>query len=126
MQIISCSQVAEISLHEYSLYNSLNVGNDKAQRLNVLYACLMAVKAFFDYHLATTSAVYVSQSYSHWIYSSYALLIAIKLCACKAEGWDFQHARDLLRFSEVTDILLTKMEAALAPFEPRRKVHCEN
>jgi hypothetical protein len=37
--------------------------------------------------------------------------MAIKICACKAEGWDFQHAREVLKFSEVIDILLAKMEA---------------
>lgn len=37
--------------------------------------------------------------------------MAIKLCACKADGWDFQHARDVLNFSEAIDILLRKMEA---------------
>jgi hypothetical protein len=95
------------------VYNSLNIGNDKANRLNDLYACLLAVKSYFDTHLAKTSRVHPSHAYSQWIHSSYALIMAIKLCACKAEGWDFHHAREMLKCSEVIEILLSKMEAVV-------------
>jgi hypothetical protein len=73
----------------------------------------MAVRSYFDVHLSVNSTLPASQSYFKWIHTSQALLMAIKLSACKADGWDYHFARETLNFTNTADILIQKIECLI-------------
>ena len=121
MTVVSCLQVAEISLYEIGLYRPFWQENDKSHRLTALYACLVAVKSYFDDHFAPGIRVPVSFPYFMWILNGYALLLGAKLCFSNADGWDLDHARTLLDYVNVIDKVTEKLEAIVHLRTPHGK-----
>lgn len=118
---MSCLQVAEISLYEIGLYRPFWQESDKSHRLTTLYACLVAVKSYFDDHFAPGVRVPASFPYFMWILNGYALLLGAKLCLVNADGWDFDHARTLLDYVNVIDRVTEKLEAIVRLRTPHGK-----
>ena len=114
-------QIAEISLYEIGVYRAFNPENDTAHRLTLLYACLMAVKTFFETHFSPSSPIPPSLCYMMWIQSGYALLMGIKLCCCIADGWDLGHVREVLQFLPSIDTMISKLERIIQLRKPNEE-----
>ena len=111
--VLRSLQTTEITLNEYALYSSLHTSTSQSDRLNTLYACLIATKTYFSTHLSELSLLMASSLYLIWIQSSYVMLTALKLCACKANGWDFYYAREFLDFSGTSANNARKIESII-------------
>lgn len=105
--------MAEISLYELGLYSAFYPESEKAYRLSTLYACLLAVKAFFTTRFSTDASFSPSDPYVKWVQMGYVLLMGFKLCICAADGWDLSHAREFLDFPAHLDILIAKLEVVI-------------
>ncbi len=104
-------QAAEISLYEIGLYHAFNVQDEKAHRLNVLYSCLLAVKTFFNTHFSLSYPVSSARCYTTWAQCRYAIRMGIKLLRIPdAEGWDSDHAREVLDFPGMTEKVIAKLK----------------
>ncbi|KAE8454439.1 hypothetical protein EG329_000061 [Mollisiaceae sp. DMI_Dod_QoI] len=121
LPVVSCYQIAEISLYEIGLYRPFWQESDKDYRLKTLYACLVAVKTYLDSHFSPVAHVPASLPYFIWILSGYALLLGAKLCFSNADGWDKDYARTLLDHSAVIDRVTNKLEAILRLRTPHGK-----
>jgi hypothetical protein len=105
-------QAAEIRLYDIGLYHAFNAGDDKAHRLSILYSCLLAVKTFFSTHFTLSYPVARARSYMTWLQCGYAIRIGIKLLRIPdSDGWDSDHAREVLDFPGAMDAVIAKLEA---------------
>ncbi|KUJ06341.1 uncharacterized protein LY89DRAFT_413077 [Mollisia scopiformis] len=119
--LLSCFQVAEISLYEVGLYRAFWQESDKDHRLKTLFACLIAIRTYFDTHFSPGVRVPASFPYFMWIHNGYALLMGAKLCFSKAGGWDLSYARSVVDYNTVVNHITQKLEAILRLRTPHGK-----
>jgi hypothetical protein len=55
----------------------------------------------------------VGLSYASWVRIGYALLMGLKLSLLTADGWDLDHVRDVLNFSQSLEKLIKTLETAV-------------
>jgi hypothetical protein len=109
--VLAHYQAAEISLYEIGLYYAFNAEDDKVYRFSILYSCLLAIKTFFSTHFTPSYQVSRARSYITWLQCGYAIRVGIKLLHIpSADGWDSDHAREVLGFPGAMEVVIDKLE----------------
>ncbi|KAH8422428.1 uncharacterized protein LDX57_000182 [Aspergillus melleus] len=77
----------EVSIYEPALLKA-TTGEDDLKRLDYLYACLRAVKCFFDLVLSIPSAHFASFPLTHIIQIAHCFVTLFRLSTLDLPGWD--------------------------------------
>ena len=74
---------------------------DRTGRLEFIYASLLATKKVFDVYSLVPVERLSGICFTLWAQFNHALLNGVKLLTSEADGWDSQHARDVLKFPDI-------------------------
>jgi hypothetical protein len=103
--------LCEIALDEK--VDASRYGSFSATRLSVLFACLEAVRHFFEAFDALPAAVYFDVPYSTWTFVSHFNVVLSKLSLCTVDGWDLDYVAETVDFNSTLDKLKAKVDEAL-------------
>ena len=111
----------EIALYEIDLVDSpiclprvpVTVVN-RTGRLEFIYASLLATRRIFDVYSSVPIERLPSICLTLWAQFNHALLNGVKLLASEADGWDVQHARQLLNFDDILHCQVKAMEEIIS------------
>jgi hypothetical protein len=106
--------IAEINLYEVGLRDTADPSLGSLERLSILHSCLLSVKSFIDGQVTQRVDFSVGVPYTIWIQVGYAVLVALKLSTCKADGWDRDFARSSLNITHTIDFLIGKLKTIIA------------
>lgn len=106
--LVGHQYVAEILLYEISLQE--NCGLPMADRLEFLWACLTACKAFFTSKYAEPVSEEPRFSCMCSFDFIYAFLTALKLVTLVIPGWDVRIVKEELKFEHLVDKQIAEME----------------
>ena len=87
---------------------------NRTGRLEFLYASLLATKKVFDVYTSVPTERLPGICLTLWAQFNHALLNGVKLLAAEADGWDVQHARQLLNFHDILHCQVKAMEEAIS------------
>ncbi|KAM0160024.1 hypothetical protein ACHAPG_003204 [Botrytis cinerea] len=102
--------IAEIILYEAGLNDADYTNSDSLERLSILNSCLISVKSFLDDKVTQWIDFSIGAAYTTWVQVGYGILVALKLCTCKADGWDRNYARSALNIQHTIDFLIDKLK----------------
>lgn len=101
----------EVSLYETALSKpATNTGYTDPLHLDHLYACLKAVKAFFDLLVAIPVAELMSIALPDLIYTSHCLMTLFRLSTFDHPGWDQATVRGTLDLVSITGQLADRLK----------------
>ena len=111
----------EIALYEIDLVDSpiclprvpVTVAN-RTGRLEFIYASLLATRKIFDVYSSVPIERLPSICLTLWAQFNHALLNGVKLLASEADGWDVQHARQLLNLHDILHCQVKAMEETIS------------
>ena len=83
---------------------------DRTGRLGFTYSSLLATRNVFDVYSSIPIERLSSICFTLWAQFNHALLNGVKLLASEADGWDVQHARNLLNFHDLLHCQVKAME----------------
>ncbi|KAF7881873.1 uncharacterized protein EAF02_006561 [Botrytis sinoallii] len=106
--------IAEINLYEAGLNDADFTTSDSLERLSILNSCLISVKTFLDDKVTQWIDFSIAAAYTTWVQVGYGILVALKLCTCKADGWDREHARSALNIQHTIDFLIAKLKIIIS------------
>lgn len=106
--------IAEINLYEAGLNDALDTNLDGLERLSILNSCLLSVKSFLDGKVTRWVDFSVGTAYTTWVQVGYAILVALRLSTCKANGWDRDYARSALNIQHKIDFLIEKLKKIIS------------
>ncbi|KAF7935526.1 hypothetical protein EAE99_002506 [Botrytis elliptica] len=106
--------IAEINLYEAGLNDADFTTSDSLERLSILNSCLLSVKTFLDDKVTRWIDFSIAAAYTTWVQVGYGILVALKLCTCKADGWDREHARSALNIQPTIDFLIEKLKTIIS------------
>ncbi|MCJ1466617.1 hypothetical protein MMC07_005237 [Pseudocyphellaria aurata] len=116
---------AEIHLYEHGIPNASSTmyGTHSSNRVDMLYACLVACQSFFDIFLALPSDVFFSLSISTFAHMTLALATVFKLSLLDAPGWDLAHVRQRFDVALLPDKLIARFQEASRTIDPRQQIN---
>ncbi|TGO21500.1 hypothetical protein BPAE_0216g00120 [Botrytis paeoniae] len=106
--------IAEINLYEAGLNDADFTPSDSLERLCILNSCLISVKSFLDDKVTQWIDFSIEAAYTTWVQVGYGILVALKLCTCKADGWDREYARSALNIQHTIDFLIEKLKIIIS------------
>ncbi|TGO45309.1 hypothetical protein BCON_0403g00030 [Botryotinia convoluta] len=106
--------IAEINLYEAGLNDTDFTNSDSLERLSILNSCLISVKSFLDDKVTQWIDFSIGAAYTTWVQVGYGILVALKLCTCKADGWDREYARSALNIRHTIDFLIEKLKIIIS------------
>jgi hypothetical protein len=80
------------------------------QRLEALYACLEAIKAFFDIYLSVPVIQYFSFTMPAWSHITSCMIVLQLLSTFNYPGWNLNYVRETLDFKDIINRLVEKFE----------------
>ncbi|KAF6218798.1 hypothetical protein HO133_005341 [Letharia lupina] len=95
---------------------------DRTGRLEFIYASLLATRKVFGVYSSILVGRLSGICFTLWAQFNYALLNAVKLLTTEADGWDLQHARNVLTFPDILHSQVTSIEETIS----RRGLVLEN
>lgn len=98
-------------------------GTHPSDRVDMLYACLVACQSYFDIFLALPSDVFFSLPLSTFAHMTLALATVFKLSLLDAPGWDLAHVRQRFDVALLPDKLITLFEDASRTIDPRQQTN---
>jgi hypothetical protein len=118
----------EIHLFEAGLYKPpapVNYGDYTFQRLDALYACLLATKSIFDTILSCPLELYFQLPIVSYASMAHAQVIFFKLSLVEVDGWDLSYVRQTVDFPSVLDQIASRLEEAkkMIIIDPLAAVH---
>lgn len=115
---------AEIHLYEPSIRKaSIKVyGSQSFQRVDLLYACLLACQAFFDVYLKLPPRTFFSFSIVNFGQMAHALTVYFKLSVLEAPSWDLQHIRETADISLLLEQLAGRFDEASRTIDSRKEM----
>ncbi|TGO81843.1 hypothetical protein BPOR_0997g00030 [Botrytis porri] len=102
--------ISEINLYEAGLNDTDFTNSDSLERLSILNSCLTSGKSFLDDKVTQWIDFSIGAAYTTWVQVGYGILVASKLCTCKADGWDREYARSALHIQHTIDFLIEKLK----------------
>ena len=82
------------------------------QRMEVLSACLSAVRAFCEVWFSIPPTLYFSLSLVNFGQLTRTILVVVKLCLFDAKDWDLSQVREMIHLSSVLEEMSSRMEEA--------------
>ncbi|KAE9365265.1 hypothetical protein N431DRAFT_549513 [Stipitochalara longipes BDJ] len=112
--ILCYYQSVEIRLYEIGLSYSASNDEEMTYRIGILYSFLMAVKTFLSTHFSHSYPLTAARAHITMMQSEYAIRMGIKLLRQPAtDGWDSDHARNILDFPSVIEMAVSKIESLI-------------
>ncbi|TGO13238.1 hypothetical protein BTUL_0073g00060 [Botrytis tulipae] len=106
--------ITEINLYEAGLDDADFTTSDSLERLSILNSCLTSVKSFLDDKVTQWIDFSIGAAYTTWVQVGYGILVALKLCTCKADGWDREYARAALNIQRTINFLIEKLKKIIS------------
>lgn len=115
---------AEIHLYEPSIQKISDTayGGQSFQRVDFLYACLLACQSFFDVYLKLSPNSFSNFSIVNFGQMAHALAVYVKLSLLDATGWDLQHIRQTSNVSTLLHQLTQRFEEASRTIDSRQQM----
>ncbi|TAQ89648.1 hypothetical protein B7494_g2009 [Chlorociboria aeruginascens] len=82
------------------------------QENNMLHACLLATKSYFELLLTIPVAQYFVLPISLYSTMTHAMAILLELSLLEYDGWDLSYARQVVDFSTILDRLIASFDQA--------------
>lgn len=98
-------------------------GNQSSDRVDMLHACLVACRSYFDIFLAFLPDSFFSIPMSTFGQMTLDLASFFKLALLEAPGWDLRHVRRELDVSLLPDLLVRRFEDALRAIGPIKQIN---
>lgn len=106
--------IAAINLYEAGLNDADFTTADSLERLSILNSCLISVQSFLDDKVTQWIDFSIGAAYTTWVQVGYGILVALKLCTCKADGWDREYARAALNIQHTINFLIEKLKKIIS------------
>lgn len=81
-------------------------------KMELLYSCLIAVKAYFNSYFSIPPELYFTLPATVWIQLADTIVVLSMLLLLHANGWDLSHARKLVDLSTILSRLEQNFEDA--------------
>ncbi|MCJ1431004.1 hypothetical protein MMC27_000354 [Xylographa pallens] len=106
--------VVEIHLYEIGLSETHNssYSTHPLGRLEIIYACLTALKSFFEAYVAIPNHAYYNLPLFEWIQFAYAIIVLSKLTFLQEDFWDATFSQQTLDLFDILDQAAARFEEA--------------
>ncbi|MCJ1281331.1 hypothetical protein MMC26_000650 [Xylographa opegraphella] len=106
--------IVEIHLYEIGLSETHNAayGAHVLSRLEIIYACLTALKSFFEVYNAIPTHNYYSLPLFEWTQFAYAVIVLSKLTFLQEDFWDTPFTQQTLDLLEILNQAAVRFEQA--------------
>ncbi|CAD6590339.1 MAG: hypothetical protein ASARMPRED_004732 [Alectoria sarmentosa] len=87
---------------------------DRTGRLEFIYTSLLATRKVFDVYSSVPVDRMSGICFTLWAQFNHALLNGVKLIKSEADGWDLQHARNVLTFPDILHSQVKAIEEVIS------------
>ena len=110
--------IVEIHLYKIGLRetNNSSYSTHALGRLEIIYACLNALKSFFEAYNAIPIHTYYSLPLSDFTHFTYAIIVLSKLTFLQEDFWDVSFAQQTVDLLQILDQAATQFEQAERTF----------
>ncbi|MCJ1399647.1 hypothetical protein MMC11_002849 [Xylographa trunciseda] len=104
--------IVEIHLYEIGLSETHNssYSSHALGRLEIIHACLTALKSFFEVYIAIPIQQYYNLPFTEWSQFAYAIIVLSKLTFLQDDFWDAQFTRQTLDLLDILDQAAARLE----------------
>ncbi|MCJ1393791.1 hypothetical protein MMC18_006667 [Xylographa bjoerkii] len=106
--------IVEIHLYEIGLSDTHNssYNTHALGRLEIIWACLTALRSFFEAYIAIPTQNYYNLPFSEWVQFAYAIIVLSKLTFLQEDFWDAPFTQQTLDLFEILDQAAARFEEA--------------
>ncbi|RDL40971.1 uncharacterized protein BP5553_00950 [Venustampulla echinocandica] len=118
---------AEVYIYQPSIHPSshgVSFGTGNAQRLELLYACLISCKTLLDLYLALPLSVYYTVSIVELAEMGHGLTALSRLSLVEQPGWDLAHVRKTVNLLDYFGRLISNFEEVGAAIDQSQPEPC--
>ena len=87
---------------------------DRTGRLEFIYTSLLATRKVFDVYSSVPVDKLSGICFTLWAQFNHALLNGVKLLQSEVDGWDLQHARNVLTFPDILHSQVKAIEEVIS------------